>query len=516
MKSNGLFMGSLFICSMLFISSFFVGAVSISKENDTVFASASSISHDANLPQWNIGDSWTYRIQVEGNQNEYFDLDFDLIFDSITFEVVEVLDDLYRLSIDVPEGDLSGAVTVDLGVFAFSGALENAYLDGFIYVNKSDLCVFRVEGGLGGETNKIILPRFDIDFNLEFEIEKNNEGFKTDLPLLSFPMDVDDLWMVPLTFINITMDAHQPNLGENRLFSFVLDHQRKCEGWDVVELDDREIDALRISGVEVGDGNDIYFSPAVGNIVRVVYENVAMGYGYRIQSLIIDLLSTSYEPESDPPDIPDMPVGGTSFVAGETSEYETSSIDPEDDKIRYIFDWGDGSGFSYSDFIGSGETCVVSHSWTAKGEHELRVKARDTFGQESDWSESLLVTVVNNNPGKPLKPDGPTDGKIKIDYTYATSCTDPDGHQVQYGFDWDGDDTVDTWTEFYDSGMTVSEDHRWNTKGEYEIKVKARDEYGEESVWSDILQITMPKNRFFDLFLLDILKQFSIPSFLLH
>ena len=44
--------------------------------------------------------------------------------------------------------------------------------------------------------------------------------------------------------------------------------------------------------------------------------------------------------------------------------------------------------------------------------------------------------------------------------------------------------------------------HTWDEKGEYEIRVKAKDEHDAESEWSDPLPITMPKNKVVNPFLL--------------
>jgi len=114
---------------------------------------------------------------------------------------------------------------------------------------------------------------------------------------------------------------------------------------------------------------------------------------------------------------------------------------------------------------------------------------------------------VNNDPDKPGVPEGPTSGKIKVSYTYSTSTTDPDDHQVQYGWDWDGDDTVDEWTDLFTSGDICSCSHTWNTQGSYAIKVKARDEYGAESEWSDPLSISMPRFKPMNTFLLKFLER---------
>ncbi len=42
------------------------------------------------------------------------------------------------------------------------------------------------------------------------------------------------------------------------------------------------------------------------------------------------------------------------------------------------------------------------------------------------------------------------------------------------------------------SGNVIKTTHKWTVKGSYSIKVKAKEIYGKESVWSDPLPITMP------------------------
>lgn len=507
MKKNTIVVGSLFTFLLLVISSFFVGAVSLAQSRKQHYFSSGIDEPDADLPVWDVGDSWTYDLAAKGEQNEYFDLDFDITIRNMKYEVVEVQEEMYKLAVTVQKGDFNGAVTVDLGVFVFSGEIEQASLTGIMYVKRSTLGMYTFEGNIAGETNKIILPQFNMDFKLDFEVEENNEGFKTNFSTLSFPMNIEDVWHVPVTYLNMSINAVQPNLGENRVFSYVNDHDVRCTGWDVVRFGTTEYDALRMSGVDNGETNDIWYSPSVGNIVKVKYENVALGFGYLLEELSFDLVSTTFETSSDPPEKPSTPLGPTDFSAGELGTYETSSVDPDGDKIRYIMEWDDGSDLSYSDFLISGEPCSFDHTWLVKGDHEVRVKARDKYGKESSWSDPLIVTVVNNDPYKPGVPEGPTSGKIKVSYTYSTSTTDPDDHQVQYGWDWDGDDTVDEWTDLFDSGDISSRSHTWNTQGSYNIKVKARDEYGAESEWSDPLSISMPRFKLMNTFLLKFLER---------
>ena len=62
---------------------------------------------------------------------------------------------------------------------------------------------------------------------------------------------------------------------------------------------------------------------------------------------------------------------------------------------------------------------------------------------------------------------------------------------IKYGFDWNNDGIVDKWTSLYNSGETASITHTWNNAGTCYVKVKAQDEYGMESEWSNALQITI-------------------------
>ena len=60
---------------------------------------------------------------------------------------------------------------------------------------------------------------------------------------------------------------------------------------------------------------------------------------------------------------------------------------------------------------------------------------------------------------------------------------------MAYGWDWNGDDTVDEWTTWYASGAPCTTSHQWDTRGTYDLKVKAKDTHDAESVWSDPLSV---------------------------
>jgi len=110
---------------------------------------------------------------------------------------------------------------------------------------------------------------------------------------------------------------------------------------------------------------------------------------------------------------------------------------------------------------------------------------------------TLALGEESQAPVKPEDLDGPTSGKINEDHTYTASTTDPDsGDELYYLFDW-GNGEFSGWVGPYDSGDTAEATYSWSEQGDYEIKVKAKDDHGVQSEWSDPLPITMPKNNAF-------------------
>ncbi len=114
-------------------------------------------------------------------------------------------------------------------------------------------------------------------------------------------------------------------------------------------------------------------------------------------------------------------------------------------------------------------------------------------GEDNDYGWGMVdaydavlaaIELANLPPEDPQKPSGESEGVTKVSYTFSSSTTDPEGQQIFYLFDW-GDNTTSEWLGPYDSGNTVNAAHTWNDKGDYEIKVKAKDINDSESKWSD-------------------------------
>jgi hypothetical protein len=93
---------------------------------------------------------------------------------------------------------------------------------------------------------------------------------------------------------------------------------------------------------------------------------------------------------------PSRPSGPSSGGIDEEHVYTTSTLDPNGDQVFYLFDWGDGqTSFWYGPY-NSGEECSATHIWFETGSYEIRVKAQDIHGAESDWSDPLVVSMPKN------------------------------------------------------------------------------------------------------------------------
>lgn len=116
------------------------------------------------------------------------------------------------------------------------------------------------------------------------------------------------------------------------------------------------------------------------------------------------------------------------------------------------------------------------------------------IGSEDTFLYAIGPSIPNRSPSTPSKPSGPIYGETNVSYFFSSSSTDPDGNRIKYGWDWDGDGIVDEWSGLVASGTEDNRSHSWTTSDNYDVKVKAQDEYGGESGWSDSLSVTITEH----------------------
>jgi hypothetical protein len=114
----------------------------------------------------------------------------------------------------------------------------------------------------------------------------------------------------------------------------------------------------------------------------------------------------------------------------------------------------------------------------------------DTYYNYGDSHQPIVIngtlTIIGENypPPTPQRPQGPSQGYENTEYSYSTNeVSDIENHNVFYKFDW-GDATHSDWL------TKPTANHSW-AEGEYEIKIKAKDEYGQQSNWSEPHVVTI-------------------------
>ena len=95
-----------------------------------------------------------------------------------------------------------------------------------------------------------------------------------------------------------------------------------------------------------------------------------------------------------PSNIPAIPSGQTSGILGASYTYSTSATDPDGDQISYTFDWGDGTK-STTGILDSGSIANASHIWNHAGIYEVKAKATDSKGLDSEWSNAINVSIAD-------------------------------------------------------------------------------------------------------------------------
>ena len=175
--------------------------------------------------------------------------------------------------------------------------------------------------------------------------------------------------------------------------------------------------------------------------------------------------------------------------------------DPEDDVFSWTIQCNNGQVNSETGATnGTKSLSLLGLEYSTT--YTIWVNATDPNGSglyARNWY--TFATKANQPPGLPII-TGPIKGKAGRVTYYNFTSIDPDGDGIYYFIDW-GDSTNSSWIGPYLSGDEIIKSHTWSTKGNYTVKVKAKDIYGNESDWTQ-LQIIMPKGMIY------------IPSFILE
>ena len=96
---------------------------------------------------------------------------------------------------------------------------------------------------------------------------------------------------------------------------------------------------------------------------------------------------------NNPPQTPEKISGLKLGRAGAENSFMVRTSDVEKDMIYYLFDWSDGTSSGWVGPFESDETAKVSHIWKEKGTYNIWVKAKDSSGAQSEWSDSVEIRL---------------------------------------------------------------------------------------------------------------------------
>lgn len=335
-------------------------------------------------PQWNVGDTWVYNINVKGRY--YNELELNVNIKEVRFEVISNSGSEYKVNID-------GSVDAQGSYKGFSGGMNNGRIEGgTITVRKTDLAITGLDNfKASGQASVMGIP---------LPISASGIVSLSELvPVnyLTFPLDVGTTWtrneVSALLYTKVTVGSL---IDEEYTFSiYQVQNNLRCVGKESVSVSGSSFECYKIVG-DMGSSSTIWYSPDLGNIAKAEFRDIDLyfekGYEEHYDIDYVTITCTGYGRRSNPPQKPSPPSGPSQGDIGKDYTFTAVSIDPDGDKIKYIFDWGDEKT-SETSFVPSGQSASASHRWNNAGRYEVRVKAVDTNGAESDWSDPAYIDI---------------------------------------------------------------------------------------------------------------------------
>ncbi len=160
--------------------------------------------------------------------------------------------------------------------------------------------------------------------------------------------------------------------------------------------------------------------------------------------------------------------------AGQTFTFDASnSSDPDNDRLQYRFDFGDGAGTQWQQWTDT------EHTYDQPGYYTVKLHVMDVDNLSSDAQLNVLVRDPNRPPTVTIRMQ---DGNLTTPYLFAADARDPDGHILSE--EWD----------FGDGGSAEGDivEHTFERPGNYIVRVWAGDDDGATGTASVLVNLNRP------------------------
>ena len=130
------------------------------------------------------------------------------------------------------------------------------------------------------------------------------------------------------------------------------------------------------------DLNDVGLSSV--RFIKIVDDNDGDAYDQNPGCDIDSVQHMIPEIPNSPPDPPEIN-GPTKGTIEQEYNFSFVAYDINEDDLWYYIEWGDGYIEYWIGPYGSGEEINIPHTWEYKRNYTIKAKAKDVFGDESDW-----------------------------------------------------------------------------------------------------------------------------------
>jgi parallel beta-helix repeat protein len=109
---------------------------------------------------------------------------------------------------------------------------------------------------------------------------------------------------------------------------------------------------------------------------------------------VVDNTTTYIRLTNATPYIPEIFLGPDSVPFYASYKYGVYATDPDDDPVYYQMDWGDGQVSDWRGPYPETDSCYFYHAWEDLGTYEVSTRAKDDWGETSEWTEALTVYII--------------------------------------------------------------------------------------------------------------------------
>ncbi|GBC92904.1 Protein TolB [bacterium HR15] len=209
-------------------------------------------------------------------------------------------------------------------------------------------------------------------------------------------------------------------------------------------------------------------------------------------------------PPNQPPDTPVLiSPDNNARLTGRTPTFQIQASDPNGDRVQVTLEItaSDNRTHTYqSHWVDSGTTVSIdipAGQPLAPGSYTWRARATDERGASGGWSQSRILTIANQVPGKPVILEPADNATVTPTPTFRLRLSDPDNDPVRAVIEITGNNqTLSFDTQQVNSGNEVSftvPQSQALAPGNYTWRAKTLDLHGGDSGWTDTRRFIVPQ-----------------------